>query len=102
MLTIDQSIQANTEHVLTQQVQTAGAKGGMAIVADVLTGDILAMATVDGASDEHPAGPAPASEQNKPATVVYEPGSTNKVITMAGAIEDGLVTPDTVFDGIGN
>ena len=38
----------------------AGAKGGMAIVVDVLTGDILAMATVDGATDDHPAGPAPA------------------------------------------
>ena len=74
----------------------------MAIVADVLTGDILAMATVDGATDDHPAGPAPASEQNKPATVVYEPGSTNKVITMAGAIEDGLVTPDTLIDDIGS
>jgi cell division protein FtsI/penicillin-binding protein 2 len=74
----------------------------MAIVADVRTGDILAMATVDGANNEHPAGPAPASEQNKPATVVYEPGSTNKVITMAGAIEDKLVTPDTTFDDIGS
>jgi cell division protein FtsI (penicillin-binding protein 3) len=102
VLTIDQSIQANTEHVLTQQVETAGAKGGMAIVADVLTGDILAMATVDGATDDHPAGPAPASEQNKPATEVYEPGSTNKVITMAGAIEDGIVTPDTLIDDIGS
>jgi cell division protein FtsI (penicillin-binding protein 3) len=101
LLTIDQSIQANTEHVLTQQVETAGAKGGMAIVADVLTGDILAMATVDGTTTDRPAGPAPASEQNKPATVVYEPGSTNKVITMAGAIEDGLVTPDTTIDDIG-
>ncbi len=102
VLTIDQSIQANTEHVLTQQVETAGAKGGMAIVADVLTGDILAMATVDGATDDHPAGPAPASEQNKPATEVYEPGSTNKVITMAGAIEDGIVTPDTLIDDVGS
>ena len=100
--TLDQSIQSNTEQVLTQQVATAGAKGGMAIVADVLTGDILAMATVDGATDEHPAGPAPASEQNKPATIVYEPGSTNKVITMAGAIEERLVTPDTVLEGINN
>jgi cell division protein FtsI/penicillin-binding protein 2 len=102
VLTIDQSIQASAEHTLTQQVESAGAKGGMAIVADVRTGDILAMATVDGATDARPAGPAPASEQNKPATVVYEPGSTNKVITMAGAIEDGIVTPDTTFDDIGS
>jgi cell division protein FtsI/penicillin-binding protein 2 len=33
-------------------------------------------------------------------TDVFEPGSTNKVITMAGAIEEGIVTPDTVFDDI--
>jgi cell division protein FtsI/penicillin-binding protein 2 len=102
VLTIDQSVQANTEHVLTQQVEDAGAKGGMAIVADVLTGDILAMASVDGASEDRPAGPALASEQNRPATIVYEPGSTNKVITMAGAIEEGLVSPDTVLEGIGS
>jgi cell division protein FtsI (penicillin-binding protein 3) len=102
VLTIDQSVQANTEHVLTQQVQDAAAKGGMAIVADVLTGDILAMASVDGANDVRPAGPATADEQNRPATIVYEPGSTNKVITMAGAIEEGLVTPDTSFDNVGS
>jgi cell division protein FtsI (penicillin-binding protein 3) len=101
VLTLDQSIQADAEQVLTQQVEQAGAKGGMSIVEDVLTGDILAMATVDGSTPDHPAGPVPASEQNKPATIVYEPGSTNKVITMAGAIQDGLVTPDTTLDGIG-
>ena len=100
VLTIDQSIQANTEHVLTQQVESAGAKGAMAIVADTSTGDILAMATVHGSSDGHPAGPAPANSQNDPAQIVYEPGSTNKVITMAGAIEEGLVTPDTTFNDI--
>jgi cell division protein FtsI (penicillin-binding protein 3) len=102
VLTLDQSIQADAEQVLTQQVEQAGAKGGMTIVEDVLTGDILAMATVDGSTSDHPAGPVPASEQNKPATVVYEPGSTNKVITMAGAIEEGLVTSDTTLDGIGD
>jgi cell division protein FtsI (penicillin-binding protein 3) len=100
VLTLDQSVQATTEQVLTQAVDDAGAVGAMAIVADVSTGDILAMATVQGATEERPAGPAPATEQNAPATFVYEPGSTNKVITMAGAIEDGLVTPDTVFGDV--
>jgi cell division protein FtsI (penicillin-binding protein 3) len=101
VLTLDQSIQSNTEHVLTQQVEAAHAKGGMAIVADVLTGDIVAMATVDGATTDQPAGPAPATERNEPAQIVYEPGSTNKVITMAGALEEGVVTPDTVIYDVG-
>ena len=54
VLTIDQSIQASAEHTLTQQVEDAGAKGGMAIVADVRTGDVLAMATVNGADRRAP------------------------------------------------
>jgi cell division protein FtsI/penicillin-binding protein 2 len=100
VLTIDQSIQWNTEQVLTQQVVDAQAKGGTAIVADVRTGDILAMVTVEGATDERPSGRAESSARNEPVTDSFEPGSTNKVITMAGAIEDGLVAPETVLDGV--
>ena len=100
VLTIDQLIQWNTEQVLTQQVAATNAKGGMAIVADVRTGDVLAMVSIEGATDEHPAGRASNSGRNTPVTDVFEPGSTNKVITMAGAIEDGIVSPDTVFDDI--
>ena len=100
VLTIDQSIQWKTEQVLTQQVEAANAKGGIAVVADVQTGDVLAMVSVVGADEEHPAGRAPNSGSNAPLTDVFEPGSTNKVITMAGAIEDGIVTPEMVFDDI--
>ncbi len=67
----------------------------MAIVVDVQTGDVLAMATVDGATDTAPAQVATSGEKNRPVTDQYEPGSTNKVITMAGAIQDGIITPDT-------
>ena len=76
------------------------AKGGIAMIVDVQTGDMLAMATVDGATDQHPATTAPSTASNRPITDVYEPGSTNKVITMAGAIEEGLVTPDTMLDDV--
>src|SRR5262249_11417714 len=75
-------------------------RGGTAVIVDVQTGDILAMATADGATDTAPAHSADASESNRPVTTVYEPGSTNKVITMAGAIQDGLVSPDTTFEDI--
>jgi cell division protein FtsI (penicillin-binding protein 3) len=100
VLTIDSSLQWNTEQALLKGVQSMNAQGGTAIVVDVRTGDILSMATVDGATDTEPAQAAPASERNRPVADVYEPGSTNKVITMAGAIEDGKVTPDTVFDDV--
>ena len=69
----------------------------MAIVMDVATGDIRAMANVEGATGDHPARPAPADQRNRPVVDVYEPGSTNKVITVAGALQDGLVSEDSSF-----
>ena len=97
VLTIDQSLQYQTERVLTEEVTKAKAKGGMAIVADVRTGQVLAMATIDGATATSPAHPASASESNRPLTDVFEPGSTNKVVTIAAALEAGLVNANTVL-----
>ena len=94
ILSIDQSLQYELERSLIDAVSSSTAKGGMAIVEDTRTGGILAMANIagDGAGGARPAG---ANEHNRAVTDVYEPGSTNKVITMSGAIEDGLVTPET-------
>ncbi len=97
VLTIDQSLQYQSEQVLAEEVTKAKAKGGMAIVMDVTTGDILSMASVDGATNDHPARPAPPDERNRPVVDVFEPGSTNKAITVAGALEDGVVNPDSWF-----
>jgi cell division protein FtsI (penicillin-binding protein 3) len=97
VLTLDQSLQYQTERVLTQEVTNAKAKGAMAIVADVRTGRILAMATVDGATSASAAHPATATESNRPLTDVFEPGSTNKVVTIAAALEAGLVNANTVL-----
>jgi cell division protein FtsI/penicillin-binding protein 2 len=58
------------------------------------------MVPVVGATHERPSGRADSSARNEPVTDSFEPGSTNKVITMAGAIEDGLVAPETVLDGV--
>jgi cell division protein FtsI (penicillin-binding protein 3) len=101
VLTLDSSLQWNTEQALLQGVTAMHAKGGTSVIVDVQTGDILAMATVDGATDSHPdAQVASANESNRPVTDIYEPGSTNKVITMSGAIQEGLVTPDTTFNDV--
>jgi cell division protein FtsI (penicillin-binding protein 3) len=94
ILSLDQSLQYELERALVDAVGAATARGGLAIVADTRTGGIVAMANVtgDGAGAARPSGP---NEHNRAVTDVYEPGSTNKVITMAGALEDGLVTPET-------
>jgi cell division protein FtsI (penicillin-binding protein 3) len=97
VLTLDQSIQYETERALVEQVNNVDAKGGMAIVIDIRTGDILAMANVDGETKDAPAHPAPNTERNRTVTDVFEPGSTNKVVTIAAAIEAGLVSPSTVL-----
>jgi cell division protein FtsI (penicillin-binding protein 3) len=94
ILTLDQSLQFEVERALADAVTAATAKGGLAVVADTRTGAVLAMANVTG-DGAGAARPATATERNKAVTDVYEPGSTNKVITMAGALEEGLVTPES-------
>jgi cell division protein FtsI (penicillin-binding protein 3) len=92
VLTIDQAMQYETERVLGEQIVTSHAKGGIAIVMDPRTGEILALANLDAGKDGAPPTP---SYDNMAVTRVYEPGSVNKVVTIAGAVEEGLVEGDT-------
>jgi cell division protein FtsI (penicillin-binding protein 3) len=92
VLTIDQAMQYETERVLGEQVVTSKAKGGIAIVMDPRTGDILALANLEAAAAGAPPTP---SFDNMAVTRVYEPGSVNKVVTIAGAVEEGIVEGDT-------
>jgi cell division protein FtsI (penicillin-binding protein 3) len=95
VLTIDESLQYQVETSLVDQVAAQHAASGTAVVIDTRTGDVLAMATADG---EHigaaPSGPL---EHNRAMTDVLEPGSTNKAITVATALQDRLITPATQF-----
>jgi cell division protein FtsI (penicillin-binding protein 3) len=98
VLTLDEALQYQAERSLVDQVAATSAKGGMTVVVDVHTGDVLAMATAIGAANGRPAHAGDAADRNRPLTDMFEPGSTNKVITIATAIEDHLVTPGTWFD----
>jgi cell division protein FtsI (penicillin-binding protein 3) len=90
VLTIDQSLQFETERALAAEIVTAHAKGGMALVMESHTGEVLAMANlVKGADGERP---RPASS-NEALTTVFEPGSVNKLITISGAMESGVIQP---------
>jgi cell division protein FtsI (penicillin-binding protein 3) len=98
VLTIDRDVQWEAEYALLDQIRATGAKGGMAAVVDVTTGDVLAMATVFGDTETEPARVAKPGERNGPITDLFAPGSTAKLITLSWALEHGKVTPDTMFD----
>jgi cell division protein FtsI/penicillin-binding protein 2 len=96
-LTIDHNIQAEAEQVLRQTVQRWHAKDGTAIVLDPHTGAVLAMAvapTYD--ANSFPTVPRDA-QRNRAITDTYEPGSTFKLVTVAGALSTGIVTPQEKF-----
>jgi cell division protein FtsI (penicillin-binding protein 3) len=94
VLTIDRAIQYETERVLSEAIDHHEAKGGTAVVMDPRTGEVLAMANL--VSDGHGAAAVPAAN-NLSVTSVYEPGSVNKVITIAGALQEGVVQPSDWF-----
>ncbi|WP_426572586.1 penicillin-binding transpeptidase domain-containing protein [Aquihabitans sp. McL0605] len=93
-LTLDQSLQYEAEHAISDEVAASGAKSGQAVIMRPSTGEVLAMASV--AKDDQ--GKIANTRDNRSVTSVFEPGSVNKMITVAGAIQDGAVTPTTMFD----
>lgn len=104
VMTLDRGMQFEAERALAEQVDATGALGGIAIVSRVGTGEVLAMANVEATANEDGSrGPAVPSSNNRAVTAMFEPGSVNKVVTMAAAIEEGVVEPATRFlvpDGI--
>jgi cell division protein FtsI/penicillin-binding protein 2 len=96
-LTLDHTIQANAEEVLRETVRKWQAKSATGIVLDPRTGAILAMAVQPGYdANRYPSAPADL-QRNRTVTDTYEPGSTFKLITVAGALSERIVTPFTRF-----
>jgi len=97
-LTLDASLQAETERVLDGIGQTYHPDGATAIVMDPRNSEVLAMANWPG-FDPSSTGPLKPDDLGNMATSFnYEPGSTFKAFTVAGALQQGLVTPNTMFD----
>jgi len=96
-LTLDHSIQANAEEVLRETVRKWAAKSASAIVLDPRTGAILAMAVQPGFNaNSFPSTPSDL-QRNRTVTDTYEPGSTFKLVTVAGALSERIVSPRTRF-----
>jgi cell division protein FtsI (penicillin-binding protein 3) len=97
-LTIDAAIQDKVERVLAGVGETYRPKGATAIVMNPRNGEILALANWPRVDANRPWAAPPSATQDRAVGYTYEPGSTFKAITIAGALQDGTVTPDTPFD----
>ena len=96
-LTIDRDLQWAAEDAITALAKETKASSVSAVIMDPATGEILALATAPG-FDPNNFSHTKASLLKIPSVQdIYEPGSTGKVMTMAAALEEKVVTPTTVF-----
>ena len=95
--TIDNKIQANAQQVLRDTVAKYHARSATAIVLDPHTGAVLAMAQAPGYNANNASHTPQSLQTNHAVTDVFEPGSVFKLVTVSGALSEGLVTPETKF-----
>ncbi|WP_226622791.1 peptidoglycan D,D-transpeptidase FtsI family protein [Alloyangia pacifica] len=103
-LSIDLTVQAATERVLSSGMKLMNARGAASVLLDVHTGEILAMVSLpDFDPNDRPNPPVSGRPSDSPlfnhaVQGVYELGSTFKIFAAAQALDLGLVRPDTVID----
>jgi cell division protein FtsI (penicillin-binding protein 3) len=96
-LTLDTAVQQELEQALEATVEKNEARGAVGLVMRVDDGAIVALANTPG-YDNNSFDEAPLQAQrNRVLTDPYEPGSTFKAFTVASALEEGAVTPDSTF-----
>ena len=96
-LTIDSDIQWFVQSEIAKAKTASGAKSASAVVLDSKTGEVLAMANDGTFNASKPLSEQPNADLGNPAvTSPFEPGSVNKIITAAAAVEYGLTTPEQV------
>lgn len=100
-LTVDANIEYAAEQAIAQGVQDAKAESGSVIVMDTKTGGIVAWASAPGYDANRFASQDPARLRDPVLSSVYEPGSVMKVVTLAGAIDNGSISPGTTINDPG-
>lgn len=97
VLTIDRDIQDAAQRAAANAVEEFNALSASVVVLEVGTGDVLAIASAPGYD---PNVRLPGGEDTwrlKAVTDVFEPGSVQKAVTAAAALEEGIVTADTIL-----
>ncbi|SDU75914.1 peptidoglycan synthetase FtsI [Jiangella alkaliphila] len=96
-LTLDSDVQWNTEQVLAEAVANAGAADGVAVVMDVDTQEIVALASTPTFDPGDPSTTDAADRGSAAVEDAYEPGSVFKPITMSAVVDQGLADHTTEF-----
>lgn len=97
VLTLDRQLQYTAERVASETVEATGAVGASIVVLEVGTGQVLAMASAPTVDLNDRGSLTEDLLRNRAVTDQFEPGSVQKALTAAAAIEEGVVTPTTVL-----
>ncbi|ALE74088.1 MULTISPECIES: penicillin-binding protein 2 [unclassified Pseudonocardia] len=97
-LTIDSDLQHQVQRMLSEYAANSGARSGSAVVLDRETGEVRALADNTSFDPAQLLTSDPKSLGNKAVTTPFEPGSVNKVVTMAAALQAGVVKPEDVLE----
>lgn len=96
-LTIDRDLQRATQDALDGVVSGSGAEWGTAIVIEVGSGRVLALADSNSPDPANLSATDPRHWNSRAVSAIVEPGSTGKVITYATALNEGAVEPLDLF-----
>lgn len=97
-LTLDAAIQDLVERELESAIESSGARRGMVLVMEPSSGAILAMASYPSFDPNDFAASPKSHWRNQPVEDAFEPGSTFKMVTLAAALEAGVVDPLETID----
>ena len=101
VLTLDANVQYAAEQVLAAGINTDNAESGSVLIMDPTTGGIVAWADYPSYNANDFNHTDPALLKDNVVSYLYEPGSVMKVVTLSGAINAGVIAPDTVINDPG-
>ena len=95
-LTIDSDIQFEVQGILSAQAEKVHATMAGAVVLDVQTGEVLAQASYPNYNAAKPQDYTPTEREDVPSSIVADPGSIHKAFTIGAALQEGVITPDSL------
>ena len=98
VLTLDQNIQYIAEHELERGMEETHAIAGTAIVENPRTGEILALTNRPTFNPNNRKEINNETLKDRAVSDIYEPGSTFKMVTISGGLEEKITSPDEMFD----